>query len=120
MAASTSEAPDPSLEPIRRVRAVESEWESKLAAFTSQAKGELERLTRDAEAIVTATREELERSRAAAVEKARGAAELEASRIVAEGKDKAGTLRGKGPGELEPLRERLLSAVLGEFRPTSR
>jgi vacuolar-type H+-ATPase subunit H len=119
MAASATGTPDPSLEPIRRVRAVESEWETKLAAFTAQAKEELERLTREAEAIVASTRAELERKRALAVEKARLDAEAEAATIVAEGKERAAGLRGKGPEELEPLRERILSAVLGEFRPTA-
>jgi vacuolar-type H+-ATPase subunit H len=105
------------LEPIRRVKEVETAARERLAAFEVQARAELDELRRESEAFVARARAEAERGRTARLARARAEAEQEVAKILAEGRARAAAIRGKEGSELARLREALLSAVLGGFRP---
>jgi vacuolar-type H+-ATPase subunit H len=119
MSESAPTAPDTSLQPIERVRAVEKEWETALGRFHASAKSELERLRAEVDAAIDAARTEAERARTALLEKSRTESENEAKQILAEGRERASQFAGKSAAELAALKEKLQSAVLGAFRPGS-
>lgn len=104
------------LEPIKRVKAAEGETQEKLAIWAVKAKSELDHLGKEAEELVGRARADAERARDGALESARTDANREAERILADGKARAGKIRGKSAAELSPLTGEIVDAVLGEFR----
>lgn len=102
---------------IRQVKDLETETSQKLAAQNERSRTEIDALGRDAEATVAKTRAEAESARDARLAQSRADADREAAKILADGKDRAGQIRGKSPQELAAMKEPIVSAVLGEFRP---
>jgi vacuolar-type H+-ATPase subunit H len=106
------------LEPIKRVKAVEGETLARIAEVEARLKSELEAMVRAAEADVARARAEAEKARDALLSSARDSAESEAAKIVAEGESRAQQIRRRTASELADRREALLDAVLEVFRPT--
>lgn len=115
--ADTKAAPVGSLDELKRVKDVETEWAERLKAARDQAETTLKHLREEAEERVTLARTAASHSRDERVRAARDEADREAARILADGDQQARaalTSAGKRPAE---RREEILSAVLGEFRP---
>jgi vacuolar-type H+-ATPase subunit H len=106
------------LEPIKRVKAVEGETLARIGEVEARLKSEVEAMAREAEAAVARARAEAEKARDALLSSARDGAESEAAKIVADGESRAKQIRSRSARELADRREALLDAVLEVFRPT--
>ncbi len=115
-AEATATPGDEGLEPIRRVKTLETENAGKLEEIRARLRSEIDGITREAEGAVAASRSAGEGARDRAIAEARSTADREAEAILAEGRTKAAAIRGRTPAELAALKEPVLSAVLGEFR----
>jgi vacuolar-type H+-ATPase subunit H len=108
-----------SIEALKHLKQVETEWEARLGAAKEEGERALARLRAEVEAAVHAARAEADRAREATLQAARVQAQAEADRIVAEGQAAAQAVTRRAPKELAALREKLLDTVLGEFRPSA-
>jgi vacuolar-type H+-ATPase subunit H len=103
------------VEALRRLKAVEAEWEAKLATARAATAQGLQLAKDEAEATVKAVAAELESERASRLEAARAAAEREAEAIVRTGAQEAEAIRsgkGKRPADQQ---DAIVAAVLGPF-----
>ena len=103
------------VEALRRVKAVESEWELKLRAARGEAEDAVRRARDESEATVKAVGAEAEAERARRLEAGEAAAEKEAEAILQEGSGAAAKLRtekGKAPSDRA---SEVLEAVLGPY-----
>jgi len=104
-----------SVEALKRVKATENEWDTRLGAARKDADATLERLRAEAAAVVKTAQAEADRDRLAKVAKARGETEAEVEAIVAEGRTAAERARaGEGRRPADKKAE-ILDAVLGTF-----
>jgi vacuolar-type H+-ATPase subunit H len=120
-APATTAAPPPAdsatVEALRRVKAVENEWELRLRAARGEAEEAVRRAREEAEATVKAVAAEAEAERARRLDAGRAAAEKEAEAIVSEGADAAARLRAeKGKGPTDRAAE-VVAAALGPYAP---
>jgi vacuolar-type H+-ATPase subunit H len=114
-AEATGVASPGSVEALKRVKAAETEWESRLATARKEAEVTLGRLAEEADAAVKAVRAEVERERTERIEHARVEAAGMAAAIVAEGeKDAETAARGEGRRPADK-KDAILAAVLGGF-----
>ena len=104
-----------SVEALKRVKATENEWETRLGAARKDADATLERLRSEAAATVKAAQAEADRDRLARVEQARAATEAEVATIVTDGRKAAEQARvGEGRRPADKKSE-ILDVVLGTF-----
>ena len=109
-----------SVEALKRVKATENEWESRVSAARSDAQATLERLRTEAAAAVKAAQAEADRDRLARVTQARAETEAEAEAIVADGRAAAERARlgeGRRPADKKAA---ILDVVLGAFGENGR
>jgi len=107
-------APD-SIQALKRVKATESEWDTRLASAKRESEAALERLRTEAAAAVRDGQTAADHDRVARVVQARTETEAQAAAILAEGKTAADdALRGEGRGPAEK-RDAILAIVLGSF-----
>ena len=115
----TGAVPAANVEALRRLKEVETAWETKLATTRSEVAARVA-LTRDAaEKAIQAARAEMDRLREQRLTEARAAAQTEADKILAEGQRAAAALATTGAKSLKAAQTKILNAVLGEFRDTS-
>jgi vacuolar-type H+-ATPase subunit H len=116
MAATTSGAAAPaSVEALKRVKATETEWDTRLNAARQEAAESLRRLRDEGDAAVKAAVAEAERKRTGQVERARAEAAMEAEAIVADGRraaERAAHGEGRRPAD---KKDAILEVVLGSF-----
>jgi len=104
-----------SVEALKRVKATENEWDTRLGAARKDADATLERLRTEAAATLKAAQAEADRDRLARVATARAATEAEVATIVADGRNAAEQARvGEGRRPAEKKAE-ILDVVLGTF-----
>jgi len=109
-------APDAStVEVLRRVKAVEAEWETKLRAAREDADQGVRRAREEADATVKAVAAEAEAEKAQRLAAGRTAAEAEAEAIQREGEKAADGLRSAGGKKPSDRSDELLEAVLGPY-----
>jgi len=103
------------VEALRRLKAVEAEWEAKLTTARAATAQGIQLAENEAEATVKAVAAELESDRARQLEAARVAADREAEAIVRGGEQEAEAIRsGKGKRPADRADE-IVAAVLGPF-----
>lgn len=102
---------------LKRVKAAETEWEAKVAEARAHRDEAFRRLRDETVAVMKAAHAEVEQERAAAVQAARAATEVEAARIVAEGDRAAAAAAREDPKLLVGKRAAILGAVLDGFAP---
>ena len=103
------------VEVLKRVKAVEAEWETKVAEARVHRDTTLQRQRDETETAVHAAQQEADRERSEAIQAARIAADGEAAKILADG-DRAAEAAGReDPASLAEKRTQILQAVLGEF-----
>jgi vacuolar-type H+-ATPase subunit H len=111
--------PSASIEALKRLKEVETGWDAKIVQTRAEIAARLS-LARDAsEKVVQAARVEADRKREARLSEVRGTAEVEARKILDDGEREAAAMAGGVAKGVEAAREKLLSAVLGEFRDGS-
>ncbi len=119
----TTTAPGPgasdsgTIDALKRIKAVEVEWDQRLAEARREAESALRRVRDETQATVAGAHSVAESDRARLVAKARAEADVEAERIVQDGaKAAADAARGEGkrPADRRP---EILAAVLGAFAP---
>jgi vacuolar-type H+-ATPase subunit H len=115
-----TEAPAPSGDPqtveaLRRVKAVEAEWEAKLRSAREETEQAVRRARDEAEATVKAVQTEVEREHARRLEAAAAAADSEASAIRADGETAAAKIRGGQGRRAADRADEIVAAVLGPF-----
>jgi len=103
------------VEALKRVKATETEWETKTAEARAHRDQALQRLRDETEATVHAAQVETERERSEAIQAARTEADAEAAKILADGDQVAADAGSEQPTALKEKRAELLAAVLGEF-----
>ena len=104
-----------SVEALKRVKATENEWETRLGAARQETDATLERLRAEAAAAVKTAQTEADRDRVAKVTTARAATEAEVAAIVAEGRtaaEKARAGEGRRPAD---KKAEILDVVFGTF-----
>ncbi|MGP8158693.1 MAG: hypothetical protein ACLPWO_03685 [Thermoplasmata archaeon] len=104
-----------SIEALKRVKATETEWDTRLSAARQEAEEALRRLRDDGDAAVKAAEAEADRERTVRVERARTEAAEEGEAIVADGRRAAGRAalgEGRRPAD---KKDSILEAVLGSF-----
>jgi len=107
-------APD-SIQALKRVKAMENEWETRLTSGKRESEAALERLRTEAAAAVRDAQTAADHDRVARVVQARAETETEAEAILAEGKKTADqALRGEGRRPADK-RDAVLAIVLGSF-----
>jgi vacuolar-type H+-ATPase subunit H len=107
-------APD-SVEALKRVKATENEWDTRLNAARRDADETLERMRAEADAALKEAQMEADRDRVARVVQARTETETEAEAIVAEGRKAAErALAGEGRRPADK-KDAILDIVLGSF-----
>ena len=104
-----------SVEALKRVKAVETEWETRLASARAEAEASVRRLREESDAAVKAATEDAERDRTDRVERARVEAAGLAGAIVADGQKSAeAAARGEGRRPADK-KDEILAVVLGSF-----
>jgi vacuolar-type H+-ATPase subunit H len=116
MVVTTSGAVAPgSLEALKLVKATETEWETRVNAARQDAEETLRRLRAEGHAAVKAAEDEVERQRAARLERAGAEVESEVETILAEGRAAAArAAHGEGRRPIDK-KDAILEAVLGSF-----
>jgi len=116
MATSTQGASaNDSVEALKRVKATENEWDTRLGAARKDADATLERLRTEAAVAVRAAQAEADHDRLARVTKAHADIEAEAQAIVDDGRKAAEQARsGEGRRPVDK-KSSILDVVLGEF-----
>jgi vacuolar-type H+-ATPase subunit H len=104
-----------SVDALRRVKAVETDWEARLKAAREESEATLRRLREESEAAVKAVHAQMEHERAERVEHARLEATGMAAAILADG-EKAAEAAARGEGKRPAdKKDAILGAVLGKF-----
>ncbi len=116
MSAPTSTAGDPqTVEALRRVKAVEADWEGQLRAAREETERAVQRARDEAEATVRAVQAEVDGERTRRLESAAVAADAEAGAIRREGETAAASIRGgRGPRAADRA-DAIVAAVLEPF-----
>ncbi|HEY1198359.1 MAG TPA: hypothetical protein VGG32_06500 [Thermoplasmata archaeon] len=116
MATTTSGAAAPgSLEALKRVKATETEWDTRLSGARQEAENTLRRLRDDGDAAVKAAEAEADRERTVRLERARTETAEETEAILADGRraaERAAVGEGRRPVD---KKDTLLDVVLGSF-----
>jgi len=117
MATTTSGASSPdSVEALKRVKATENEWETRLAATRTETETTLARLRAEAAAAVKEAQSEADRGRTDRVVKARVETAAEAEATLAQGRTAAErATQGEGRRAADK-KDAILDVVLGTFR----
>lgn len=115
-AAEAAPADDSAVESLKRVRATETDWASRLADLKRRTEEELHRLAAETEAALEGARRTGEADRDGRVARARAEADREAAAIVAAARADVARIAGAPADRLEDRAEALLDAVLKEFR----
>lgn len=115
---SDSAGPEPvaSVEALRRLKEIETEWETKLTQARAEAVQRVAKAREAAEAAVAEARAEVDRAREALLTSARATAQAEAERIVTAGRAEADKVAGAARTASASLKAKLLDAVVGDFR----
>ncbi len=100
---------------LKRVKAVETEWDARLAEARETSRRELARKREEADAAVKAVLQEAEAERLRALERARIVSEAEARGIVSEGEAAARKVRDEREKRGGGRNGEILAAVLGSF-----
>lgn len=111
-----------SIATLKRLREVEADGDSRIAAVKVEDEQHLAVLREAAEADVAKARSESEQLHDAMVAAALREIETEAEKILEAGRDEAARVAYRSGKDLESSRDALLDALLGEFRtnrPTS-
>ena len=108
-----------STETLRRVKQVETDLESKLAAAKAESERLLAQVRAEVEQAIRAAQAESEKARDLAVSSARTKLEGEADAIVRAGEAEAKQVETRLTVDLSALRQKLLSAVLAGFTEVS-
>jgi hypothetical protein len=108
-----------SLEAIKLVHNAESEGDDQLARARAEIAAQLQRLTDETEAAVSAARRESEAERAQRLAESRDAVAHEVAALLEDGKKHAAAIRPKSPEELKALDGPILDTVLAVVRPTA-
>jgi len=103
------------VEALKRVKATEAEWESKVAEARAHSDAAARRLRDETEAAVQAAQALADQERSQAVQAARTSADVEAQQIRAEGTKAAEAAGREDPKGLQAKRAAILAAILGEF-----
>ena len=104
-----------SVEPLRRLKAVEQESESRVRTIRADVDRRLADIVRETDEAIARAREQAQREREALLAQARTQGEKEAAEILRAGREAAAAIRGRpGLGARERDGER--SAVLGPQR----
>lgn len=104
-----------SVEALKRVKAVENEWNARLTTAREVTDVELTHVREEADEAVRAAEAAAERERTDRVERARAETAAEAEAIVAEGR-KAAALAAAGEGRRPAdKKDAILDVVLGSF-----
>jgi vacuolar-type H+-ATPase subunit H len=116
MATETSGASESgSIEALKRVKSVETEWDARLSAGRAATEVELRQLREAADAAVKAAQAEADRERTSRLERARAETATGAEAIVAEGR-RAAELAARGEGRRpQDKKDAILDVVLGSF-----
>jgi vacuolar-type H+-ATPase subunit H len=103
------------VEALRRLKAVEREWEEKLLAARAAADEAVRRARDESEATVKAVVAEAEAERARRLEAGRAAADREAEGIVRDGAKAADELRARKGARPADRSEEIVAAALGPY-----
>ena len=103
------------IEVLRRVKAAESEWDTKLREARAGAEQAVRRAREEAEATLKAVAAEVEGERAHQLELAQVSAEAEAEAIRREGAKAADALRSGKERRSSGRADAIVEAVLGPF-----
>lgn len=103
------------VEVLRRVKAVEAEWEAKLRGAREEAERTVRRARDEAEATLKAVGAEVEGERARRLEGAQASSEAEAEAIRREGAKAADALRSGKDRRVSDRDDAIVAAVLGPF-----
>lgn len=103
------------VEALRRLKAVEAEWDEKLRAARTEAEEAVRRARDEAEATVKAVVAATEAERARRLDQGRAATEREADAIVREGAKAAEELRTRKGGRPSDRSEEVVAAALGPY-----
>ncbi len=103
------------IEALKRIKAVEDEWDARLAEARREAEAARKRTSSETETAIATAREVTDAERARAVDAARATADAEARQIIADGeREAAAVARGAGKGVAD-RKEELLAVLLGRF-----
>lgn len=116
MSEAAGSSDQPTIDALRRIKAVEEEWEAKLSSARAEQERALVDARSSADAAVKAVSAELEASRTQALETAGAAADAEARDLLAAGEADAARAKA-GKKKLADRKDEVLQAVLGEFAP---
>ena len=109
-------ADNATVQALRRVKAVEEEWEARLREARKDAEQAVLRTREEAEATLRAVSAELESERTHRLEAARASSEREAEAVLREGVKAADAVRVE-KGKRPPGRdEEIVAMVLGSFQ----
>jgi vacuolar-type H+-ATPase subunit H len=111
---------DNSIAALKRLKQVEAGADEELTKVKTEGEHLLADQRAAADAAVAKARHESEQLRMATVEAARRETEAQVALILAEGVAKASAVPRHTPEDVEALREKLLDALFGEFRPGSK
>ena len=104
-----------SVEALKRVKATENEWETRVSAARKDADATLARLRAEASAAVKSAQAEADRDRVARVTKARAENEVQAEAIVTDGRAAAEQARAGAGRRPADKKAAILDVVLGSF-----
>jgi vacuolar-type H+-ATPase subunit H len=107
-----------SIDALRQLKQVETETAAKLAQAKADAQEQIQRARDSAESMLAEVRRAVERERESILQSARSDAQADATRIVAEGEQRAASVADGATQGAGRLKAKLLDAVLGEFRPS--
>jgi vacuolar-type H+-ATPase subunit H len=111
--------PSASIEALKRLKEVETSWDAKIVETRAEIAARLALVRDQSEKMLQAARAEADRKREEHLTDVRQAAESESRRILDDGQREADALAGTVGKGVKAAREKLLGAVLGEFRDTS-
>jgi len=118
MAATPNAGPVGSLEELQRVKDTETEWANRLRAAREEADATLKRLREEAEGRIGLARTAAHQAREERVRAAQQEADREAAKVIADGEAQVKAAVAGGGKRPTDQRDALLSAVLGEVRPS--
>lgn len=114
--AGTGTDDSPSVDVLRRLKSAEGEWAAKIAEAKAATARRLTSARESADVQLKKARADADRLLEEALMRARATAEKEAELAVLEGRSLAAQIASAPGGDLGPKRDRVLDAVLGEFR----
>ena len=105
-----------SIETLKRIKEAEVAADAGLAQLRSEGEALLKRLRNEAAEAILQVRSAGEVARQGAVANAKGAADAEAAKLLAEGRKAAQLIEMKATQTVNAKRAKVLSVVLGGFR----